>query len=189
MDSTHSVQKNVQTPFPEGKIHASDLIAALNHYENKIKVLSLDCFDTIIWRKTATPTDAFYDLQNRPAFKALGFTSMMRVTAENHARKLKMIQKNKYEVRLNEIYQAHFPDLSKEQLQALCDDELATEIETCYAFPPLIELIRTAHTKKIKIIIVSDTYLKLHELTHLLTKTLPADVMTAIDMIFCSCEY
>ncbi len=189
MDTTRSVQKNVQIHFPEEKVRASDLISALNHYENKIKVLSLDCFDTLLWRKAATPTDVFYDLQNRPAFHALGFTSLMRVTAENNARKIKMIQHNKYEVRLNEIYQAHFPNLSKEQLQALADDELAAEIETCYAFPPLLELIRKAHEKKIKIIIVSDTYLKLHELTHLLTKTLPADVMAAIDKIFCSCEY
>src|SRR5690242_14408163 len=105
MDTTRAAQKNSQIHFPEEKIHAADLLTALNHYENKIKVLSLDCFDTIIWRKTATPTDAFFDLQNRPAFKALGFTGLMRVTAESHARQLKMIQKGKYEVTLNEIYQ------------------------------------------------------------------------------------
>jgi len=189
MDTILSAQKSSQKSSIEEKIHAADLLSALDHYENKIKVLSLDCFDTILWRKTATPTDVFYDLQNQPAFQTLGFTSSMRVTAEINARKLKMIQHGKYEVRLNEIYHSHFPNLDKKQLQALADDELATEIATCYAFPPIIELIRKAHEKKIKIIIVSDTYLKTHELTRLLASTLPPDVMSVINIIFCSCEY
>src|SRR6185437_8183500 len=61
--------------------------------------------------------------------------------------------------------------------------------EACYAFSPIIELIRLAHSKQIKIIIVSDTYLNKAYLTRLLASKLPADVMSMITEIFCSCDY
>lgn len=171
------------------KIRASELIGVLPHYGHKIKILSLDCFDTLLWRKAASPTDVFYELQHRPAFNELGITGLMRIRTEMHARMLKALQHGSNEVNLREIYQAFFPDLTEEQLTALEEDELAAEIETCYAFPPVVELIREANSKGIRIVIVSDTYLKQHQLQRLLSSALPADVMSAIEMVFCSNEF
>lgn len=184
--STPGIARNNATP--EKKIFATDLLATFAAYSNKIKILSLDCFDTLLWRKSITPTDVFFDLQHQPTFKELGFTAIMRVNAEATARKLKIIQQQKSEVTLDEIYLEYFPELTREQLNALANEELNVESDYCFAFPPILDLIRTAHAQKIKIIIVSDTYFKREQLTALLTRTLPLDVMEAISDIYCSCE-
>jgi FMN phosphatase YigB (HAD superfamily) len=168
---------------------AADLIATLDQYGSEIKVLSLDCFDTILWRTTATPTDLFYNLQHRPAFHALKFAPNLRVQAEAIARKLNMIKHQHTETHLTEIYLTNFPELRDDQIENLIADELAEEIATCYAFPPLVKLILHAHAKGIKIIIASDTYLKEDQLRTLLASHLAKEAMQAIDQIFCSCDY
>ncbi len=178
-----------QTFHPGEKVHSFDLIAALDFYASKIKVLSLDCFDTILWRKSATPTDLFYDMQNQPTFKSVGINTFIRVNAEANLRKLKLIQEGKSEVTLDEIYRYNFPSLTQEQLAALTNEELDVEIGSCYAFPPIVELIRKAHARQIKIIIVSDTYLKQEQLKNLLSHSVPADALAMIDKIYCSCDY
>lgn len=173
----------------EEKVFATNLLAVFENYADNIKVLSLDCFDTLLWRKTAAPTDVFYDLQNRPTFKALGYTALMRFQSEMQARNLKKIQLKEHEVQLRDIYRACFSKLSEAQLNALEEEELAEEIATCYALPTVVELMRRANAKGVKIIIVSDTYLTQPQLQRLLASHLPPDVMTSIDTIFCSSEF
>jgi len=50
-------------------------------------------------------------------------------------------------------------------------------------------LIRAAHARGLKIIIVSDTYLEESQLRRLLENCLPPDVMQMFLKIFCSCEH
>jgi predicted HAD superfamily hydrolase len=169
-------------------VYAADLLDAFHAFQPKIKTLSLDCFDTLLWRKTATPIDVFYALQHRPTFQALGFSAELRIRAESKARQMKMIQTSSTEVTLADIYRAAFPNLNEQQIIALAEEELAEEVEACYAFLPVIDLMRAAKKNNLKIIIVSDTYLKEKQLRHLLTQHLPADVMSSITKIFCSCE-
>ncbi len=171
------------------QIYAADLIPALQHYANHIKVLSLDCFDTLLWRKTSAPIDVFYDVQHRPAFRALGFTATMRIQGESKARILKIIQHGHSEVTLTDIYHTCFPQLNETHTAALIEAELAAEIAACYAFQPMVELIRAAHQCGLKIIIVSDTYFTQPQLRQLLSSALPSDVMAMIDTIFCSSEH
>lgn len=171
------------------QVRANELIQLLDHYANDIEVLSLDCFDTIIWRKTATPSDVFYDMQTRPTFAALDFTALMRMRAEGKARDTKLTSTGLCEVTLHDIYTAALPKLSQEQIEALTNDEIAAELDACYPFPPLIELIRAAHARGLKIIIVSDTYLHEPQLRKILEKHLPTDVIQAISTIFCSSEH
>jgi predicted HAD superfamily hydrolase len=184
----------VSTPAKKGllagkkEVFPDELLDSFNTYAPKIKMLSLDCFDTVLWRKTATPKDVFYDLQQTPAFKALNFSASMRVAAEMKARKLRFIQERIAEVTLHQIYSASYPELSAQTLTELAAAELAMEVANCYAFPPIVELIRAAAAKRIKIIIVSDTYFQEKELRQLLSAHLPADAMAAISAIYCSCE-
>ena len=86
----------ILSPEIKTRVHATDLLSVLDQYGEKIKVLSLDCFDTILWRKTVAPIDVFYDLQQRPTFQALGFSASLRITAETNARRLKVIQVDKH---------------------------------------------------------------------------------------------
>jgi hypothetical protein len=52
-----------------------------------------------------------------------------------------------------------------------------------------VDLIRSAHQRGLKIIIVSDIYFSEMELAHLLSHHLPEDVMSMIDEIYCSHDY
>src|SRR2546423_997925 len=106
-----SVLQRKATEQAQQTVRASELISLFNTYADNIKVLSLDCFDTLLWRKTSAPQDVFYDLQNRPAFKKLGYNAVMRINSETNARKKKVIQDYLNEVKLNEIYRNMFPDL------------------------------------------------------------------------------
>jgi FMN phosphatase YigB (HAD superfamily) len=168
------------------KIRAKDLATVLDEHTPQIKVLSLDCFDTLLWRDTASPRDIFYSLQNQPAFTSAGLTASMRAGAETRARQLKIFRQQGSEVTLNDIYKEHNPSFSQEQLLALNQEELEIEKQSCQAFQPIVDLMRTAKQRGIKVIIVSDTYLTEKQLRELLAATLPEDVFNAIHKVYCS---
>lgn len=171
------------------QIRTNELLTTFDTYLPKIKVLSLDCFDTIIWRNTATPTDVFYTIQQASSFKSLGFTANLRIQAEKNARQKKIVSHTSNEVTLTDIYLASYPTLSPTEINTLIEAEMNAEKNACYAFPPIIDLIRNAHANGIKIIIVSDTYLSEPQLRELLAHVLPPDVLSMIADIFCSSEY
>lgn len=170
------------------KVHSSNLSVIFERYKN-IKTLSLDCFDTLLWRKTASPVDVFYALQDKPTFKSIGLSALLRRQVESKARQNKLFKENHSEVKLYDIYHTFDPQLSQEQLKSLSEEELLAEKQVCYGFPPIIDLIRYAHQIGITIIIVSDTYLSQLELSELLKHALPNDVFNMISKIYCSSEY
>ena len=55
-----------------------ELPDALDRGPDTVKVLSLDCFDTLLWRDCYAPTDLFSALP--------GLVSRQRVAAEHYAR-------------------------------------------------------------------------------------------------------
>lgn len=179
----------VTQAFRNQSIHVGQLFSAFENYRAHIQILSLDCFDTLLWRTTKTPIDVFYNLVQRNMFKSLGYTALMRTRGEASARTLNVLNHLTSEVTLPDIYRFHFPELTSEEINTLMDEEIAEEVETCYAFLPIVELIRAAHALNIKIIIVSNTYFNEQQLRHLLMNTLPVDVMAMIDRLFCSSDY
>ncbi len=188
MDSSIATP-DIQAFLPAENIYPNDLIPTLEYYINKIELLSLDCFDTLLWRKTATPSDVFYELQKKPLFKSIGLNAPLRVRIENQARNLKVIKEKNTEITLQDIYRYGFPTLTDEQVNTLIEEEIAAEMEACYAFPETVALIRLAHKYGKKIIIVSNTYFTETQLRRLLNHLLPTDVMNCIDTIFCSSQY
>jgi FMN phosphatase YigB (HAD superfamily) len=168
---------------------AAELGALLDEHAPRIKVLSLDCFDTLLWRRTATPVDVFYDLQHAPAFADRGLNARLRMRAEGQARAHKKLRHGRSEVGQHDIYRAAYPELDEAGLEALSEAELAAEIDACHAFPATLELIRSAKARGLTVIIVSDTYLSEARLRRLLGACLPSDVYAAIDHVFCSCEH
>ncbi len=168
------------------RIRISDL---LNAFSDKIKILSLDCFDTLIWRLTATPEDVFYNLAQRPLFRKRGITARERYKAEESARNKMYVQYGNSEVTLKQIYELSFTSLNEKEINELCEEEISAEIETSYVFPSVIELIQNAHSHGLKIIVVSNTYFKEKQLRKLLSSVMPNDVYKLIDNVFCSCEF
>lgn len=151
--------------------------------------LSLDCFDTLLWRNTALPADVFFELQHRPAFARRGLSATLRVRAEEQARRLKWLRHGTREVSLAEIYRAAFPALHDDEVAELAEDELASEMQACYAFPQAVELLRDAARRRLPVMIVSDTYLSEEQLRRLLAHRVPADALAAVDRIVCSSEH
>src|SRR5262249_3845065 len=109
------------------KVRGHELPGLLDAHAPGAKVLSLDCFDTILWRRTATPSDVFCDLANEPAFQALGLSARLRAQAESLARSFRRLHGARPEVRLAEIFRAGFPELPDDRIEELEETELAAE--------------------------------------------------------------
>ncbi len=186
----YQASQNIQNLMrnPE-TIRANAVLSLLDDYAGKIKILSLDCFDTLLWRKAATPKDVFHDLQTKPVFHSMGFNGTSRINAEIKVRNLMTIRSGTGEVKLKDIYKEGFHSLSDDQINALIKEELETELELCYAFPPILDLIKEAHRRNIKVIVVSDTYFEEQQLRQLLSTLLPAEIYSTISRVFCSCDY
>lgn len=175
-------------PSSKAQITAHDIPYLLDQYGDSIKVLSLDCFDTLLWRQTATPKDVFAIMAASPVAKALGVTVQQRISAAACAYRAKFIETGSRQIHVSDIYRS-FAALNPEQQAQLVEAEIEAEIAACFAFAPYVELIRQAHARGIRVIIVSDTYLQERELRRLLSAHLPADVMQVISKVYCSVDY
>ncbi len=174
------------------RVHSTeidDLCQLFAQRSHDLDVLSLDCFDTLLWRRVEKPTEVFCALQQRPTFRRLECNATLRMSMETRARKRKRITDRSNEVNLTEIYRAGFPDIAENDLQAVVQEELNEEKQTCFAYEPVIRLIHAARNAGMKVIIVSDTYFPEARLRELLEHCLPADIMTSINQVFCSCDY
>ncbi len=154
-----------------------------------VKVISFDCFDTLIWRKAIEPKDVFYDLCQHPVMQELGFTVALRTMSENVAYQLKKIKTNTTQVSLNEIYAQAFPDADETLIQNLVDIEIETEMKTCFAYQPMMSFIEKLHQLRYKIIITSDIYFTKPMLMKLLTHCMPQSTIACIHEIFTSCDH
>lgn len=172
----------------KAQINANEITTVLDDYGEGISVLSLDCFDTLLWRMTATPADVFHAMQHQPAFQSCNVTAYQRIAAAARAYRAKAITQQSRQITLNEIY-AQFSALSADEKASLMACELQMEAQLCYAFQPFVTLIRAALARDLRVVIVSDIYFNQAQLKELLSCHLPVDVMDGIHQIFCSADY
>lgn len=164
-------------------LQAQEIESLLDNIDDEVKILSLDCFDTLVWRNVNMPTDIFYDLD-------IDNCSMeMRVLAEKRARKALAFEKQKQEVTIGDIYANLFRGATEEDIASYIEKELAAEAKHCFAFTPIVNLIAAAKRCDMQVIIVSDTYLPQPLLRQLITDAAGQDVINNIDRVFCSCDY
>ncbi len=153
---------------------------ALDRAPDTLKVLSLDCFDTLLWRDCYAPSDVFAGLTN--------LTTGQRMVSETYARKAQAVLHNRSEVGLDAIYEQALPNADRSVRTRLAEEEIALEARTCFGFAPTVELMRTAKARGLKVIIVSDTYLSSKQLTHLIQKAAGDEVISLIDRVFSSSD-
>ncbi|MES0214137.1 hypothetical protein NKL07_01630 [Mesorhizobium sp. C280B] len=118
----------------------------MDEFEDSVKVLSLDCFDTLLWRNTATPRDVFAVLADNPVARRVGITPHQRISAAARAYRAKPLENGSREIDIGDIYRP-FTSLSGEERELLAEAEIRTEMNVCFAFSPFVELIRLAHTR------------------------------------------
>lgn len=161
-------------------ILARDLPTALDTRPD-VRVLSLDCFDTLLWRDTHAPSDVFRVLD--------GPSPMQRIWAEQRARANAMLRRRRNEVGIADIYAHLLPNAAADERAAMVAQELAAEARHCFGFAPVIALMRDARARGLPVIIVSDTYLDAAQLGALIAQAAGDDVRALIDHIFCSSEF
>lgn len=183
-----AAQKTIAPIAMKPFITASEIPTLLDQWGEGISVLSLDCFDTLLWRQTATPKDVFHALQERPLFQSLGVTAYQRQASAARAYRAKAITNRTRQVNLQDIYHS-FSTLTDQDKHALAEEEIRTEMDLCYAFWPFVELIRQAQQRGIRVVIVSDMYLTAQQLRRLLEMHLPTDVLQAIEQIYTSYDF
>jgi len=171
-------------PTQSRQILPHELAHALDHAPSAAKVLSLDCFDTLLWRDVHAPADVFNALP--------GISPQQRLFAEAAARRAMRVRRGRGEVSLAQIYEEALPgfggaDRSQERARAIAA-ELAAETRACFAFAPTLALMREARARGLKVIIVSDTYLSAAQLSALIKASAGDEASALIDRVFVSSE-
>ncbi|OQP35436.1 HAD family hydrolase [Pantoea latae] len=148
---------------------------------SRASIFSLDCFDTLYWRKVSRPSDIFTRLQH-------GLCPAARMRAEASARGHQFITCGREEVTLAEIYTQLAEHFSPDAQRQMVERELALEIEHGFLFPPALALLRQAKARGMRTLIVSDTWYSAAQLGRILAAH-DATLPQLIDHIYCSADY
>ncbi|NNM76919.1 hydrolase [Sphingomonas sp. ID1715] len=162
------------------QLRAFELHRILEEAPAGTRWLSLDCFDTLVWRDTATPADVFADLE------FTGGAVEPRRRAEGAARHYAKLFRDCFEVSIEEIHERLRPG---GDAAASVAAELQAEARHCYGFEPIKTLIRDAKARGLKVMIVSDTYLSEDQLRTLIGQAAGKETAAAVDRIFPSSAY
>src|SRR3954453_4802435 len=160
-----------------------------------VTTLSLDVFDTMVWRRAPEPTDVFPMIARRLQDEGrLGAHitprafQKLRIAAEARARARRDEQGKGVEVNLRDIYaELPFYVAPDSDPDALARIELEVEREVLMPDLDVLELIRFAHATGKQVIAVSDTYLGEQELRALLDASFAGEV--AIDRLYASSDH
>ncbi|MFL5820536.1 MAG: hypothetical protein ACJ76S_07630 [Solirubrobacteraceae bacterium] len=164
--------------------------------DDRIRVLSLDVFDTLLFRKLPEPVDAFSlvaDQLRRRGALAQGVSNQLfaklREAAEKHARALSREAGRGMEVTLEEIHGALPAWLFARQLGPAELGEVESEVERELLVPDLdvLELVAAAREGGWTVIAVSDTYFSERQLRLFMARG-PLDP-AQIDRVFPSSRY
>ncbi|QFT76700.1 HAD family hydrolase [Erythrobacter sp. THAF29] len=161
-------------------IEPHELPNALDRAPDGVKALSLDCFDTLLWRDCHAPTDVFSALDH--------VLPGQRIVGERNARKAEATLRRRTEIGMRAIYEHAMPNAGESIREEAIAGELDLEARVCFAFAPTVDLMREAKRRGIKVIIVSDTYLSARQLENLIRKAAGDEVADLIDRVFASCE-
>ncbi len=146
--------------FSEKICPAEELAERLSGYG----CVSFDIFDTLVFRRTAKPTDVFYFVGEK--LGRLDFRRL-RIEAEKKAREIKHKQTGSYEVDIYDIARrlSVVTGISEEKL---IQTELETEQAFCFANPYMKRVWEILTERGIKPVILSDMYLPADMLEKLL---------------------
>lgn len=143
-------------------------------------VLSLDIFDTVLWRRVPRPTDVFALLASRlrdaglcPPWVTGATLRRMRIAAERDARRARETSGASLgtEVSLFDIWRA-MPDgvFGAVPLERLVEAEVRLERELTVVDLDVAEVVKAARKQDIPVVLVSDTYFTDDHLAQLLDR-------------------
>ena len=118
---------------PSTSLDIAEIADLLTQYAGQIRVLSLDCFDTLLWRTVSEPIEVFKDLQNQPLFIEHGICAESRRMAERRVRQMRVGLYGEHEVTIEEVYEHMLPDSSQELVDQFVRAEVETEKKYLFA--------------------------------------------------------
>ncbi|MCY9662981.1 hypothetical protein P5G65_17000 [Paenibacillus chondroitinus] len=138
-----------------------------------IGLLSLDIFDTLLFRTCANPSDVFAEIAEQAhrngflkTYVSCEAFKEMRIRAEHKARAKQTARTGFSEVTLELIYE-EIPEAicRREELVRL---EVEVEAECCYLNPHITSLLYACKKERIPVALVSDMYLSSEQLRRIL---------------------
>jgi FMN phosphatase YigB (HAD superfamily) len=166
---------------PQTKISSTDLhlwkkdrfLSGLIGDFDNIRLLSLDIFDTLLFRTCANPSDVFDKVAVKANLMGCLKASItpaafkeMRIRAEHKARERQIAEAGFGEVTLALIY-AEMPE-SLCNRDKVAQIEVETEAEVCYVNPHVASLLYACKRKQIPVALLSDMYLSSEQLRWIL---------------------
>lgn len=135
-------------------------------HDPAVKYVSLDVFDTAVYRSVQLPTDVFTAMGEDPfclaLFGSAAAFARYRIEAEKNARRH---HSNKEDITLEDIYsQFHLPTHTRKQLIEI---ELTFEDQFLYANPLAEIILELANKYDKQVIFLSDMYLSAEEIHRL----------------------
>ncbi|MES2497003.1 MAG: hydrolase [Pseudomonadota bacterium] len=164
-------------------VTAQQIARLLDRAPAQVDVLSLDCFDTLLWRNTQAPSDVFVELGLE------GGSVDPRVYVERKKRQIQTFRTGRSEVSIETIHAGLLPGADEEAVAAGVQRELDAEARHCFAFAPVVALIGAAKARGMQVVIVSDTYFSAGQLRTLIERAAGADLAKSIDRIFTSSDH
>ncbi|GKW10573.1 hypothetical protein PEC301899_08550 [Pectobacterium carotovorum subsp. carotovorum] len=144
------------------------------------KILSLDCFDTLFWRRVDKPHDVFSVINREEG-------PSPRAKAEEIARFKALFNKKTAEVTLHDIYNEMSKFFDGKEIEHRVQEEIDAEIKFGFIYQPALSLLKVAKEKRIRTIIVSDIYLSSDQLGYLIKNVSP-ETFSLIDKIYTSSD-
>jgi len=164
------------------EIRAHELADMMERLPEGVTTLSLDCFDTLLWRTVNTPRDVF------AALGLPGGGVELRLWSEQGAYRTAR-NRGERRVTLHDIYRHMLPRAGETEVDRRVAHELSLEARHCFAFAPTVELMRRAKTRGLEVVIVSDMYLSHAQLCALIAEAAGEDVLALADRVYVSSEY
>ncbi len=146
----------------------------LERRDNKVRAVSFDFFDTLVWRLVNRPTDLFYEVGRRLAeanlltrrCRAEDFAALRRMAELNARERQALKDRLREDVTLPQIYAG---------LETICTDtsaaaavECEVEADFCFANPVMFEFVQYARSRGLKVLVLSDMYLSSDQLRAIL---------------------
>jgi FMN phosphatase YigB (HAD superfamily) len=163
---------------------------------SRVDILSLDVFDTLLWRTVAVPTDAFVVVGRRLAdlgWLAPGTTpqtfAVLRSRAETRVRRDRQRDYGDPEVTLDEIY-SDIPAtvVAFDDIERLMGLELEVERELTLPDLDALELANLAQTRfNARVVLVSNTYFSERQIQQLIGR--PPFAAIGVERIFTSSDH
>lgn len=167
----------------QDQIRPYELPGLLDRLPAGITTLSLDCFDTLLWRAVNCPRDVFAEID------LPGGAVEQRSWAERSAAARAYSSEKRAEIHLSEVYRRLHPRADETRVAEAVAAELALEARHCFAFAPTVQLIRAAKVRGLRVILVSDMYMHEGELRALLAAAAGPELLGWIDHVFVSCDH